>query len=193
MTPEHVLLLRRANVWWWPIEWGAPGIDPKRPIGNGDLMRDIYEALGADGGDWDGGVGLPADLSPREWKERCEHYGKIYAELEFALQIVLVTGMFEPGVYIRSEYGRDWAPECTGCRHAVHTAGRCGVNVGTGYMGHVPCACTVDGGIGLIRVTREDVGQMIDGVASLVDGEHRDSAPLLHRLQALYAEMPRRG
>jgi hypothetical protein len=36
-------------------------------------------------------------------------------------------------------------------------------------------------------VTKEQLGLLIDGVASLVDGEHREAAPLLERLQFVYA------
>lgn len=37
-----------------------------------------------------------------------------------------------------------------------------------------------------LKMTREEVGQAIDGVAKLVDFKHREAAPLLHRLQELY-------
>jgi len=45
VTDEHLRLLRRACVWWDELEFGAPGIDPKRPYGNSNVFADIAEIL----------------------------------------------------------------------------------------------------------------------------------------------------
>lgn len=41
----------------------------------------------------------------------------------------------------------------------------------------------------MIEVSRDDVGLLIDGVASMVDATHREAAPLLNRLQRAYGEL----
>lgn len=96
LTEDHVKLLRRANVGWERAEYGAPGIDPKRPYGNGDVTQDLMEILG-----WD----IPAD---DDWNgpglEVCEALRRLHVETETALQIVLATGSFEPGVYVAEPY-----------------------------------------------------------------------------------------
>lgn len=42
----HLDLLARANVGWEASEFGAPGLDPKRPYGNSDVYRDLGEIVG---------------------------------------------------------------------------------------------------------------------------------------------------
>jgi hypothetical protein len=46
VTEDHLKLLRRAYIGWDDCEFGAPGIDPKRPYGNSDVIGDIAEILG---------------------------------------------------------------------------------------------------------------------------------------------------
>lgn len=41
-------LLRHSIVGWQDAETGAPGINPKRPYGNSDVVRDIRKILGLD-------------------------------------------------------------------------------------------------------------------------------------------------
>lgn len=48
VTEDHVKLLRRASIVWENGEYGAPGMDCKRPYGNGDVEHDIAEILGWD-------------------------------------------------------------------------------------------------------------------------------------------------
>ena len=31
-TPEHLALVRGLQVWWLPVESGAPGVDPRQPL-----------------------------------------------------------------------------------------------------------------------------------------------------------------
>lgn len=101
LTEEHIKLLRRAYVSWDDCEFGAPSIDPKRPYGNGDVVRDIAEILGE-----------KAKTCPRcgESLEAIddERYRKLHTETQSALQIVLATGAFEPGAYEAEDYTRDW-------------------------------------------------------------------------------------
>jgi hypothetical protein len=90
MTDAHLKLLSNLNVVWRTCEYGAPAIDCKRPYGNSDVESDIAEILG-----WD----EPSTNSAE----------RIHRELETALQIVLVTQKFEPGLYhLKNEYTTDW-------------------------------------------------------------------------------------
>lgn len=100
LKPEHVTLLRAAYVDWNGDEWGAPSINPKRPFGNGNVWDDMHELLKFEAL-WDGSDGMPAELQVR--------YQALYRELETALQVVLATGSFEPGVYEAPLYGRAWS------------------------------------------------------------------------------------
>jgi len=97
LTKDHLKLLREAYVEWDFTEFGAPGIDPKRPYGNFDALVDIAEILGVD-----------ADKA----EEYEEELYKTHQELQHALQIILLyasTGI-RLGVYEKKdEYdSRSW-------------------------------------------------------------------------------------
>jgi hypothetical protein len=100
LTDEHLTLLRRANVRWGEMEWGAPEIDGKRPYGNGNLKDDVAGILGWELVDAEGGPKLTMAQANRALE--------LHRETETALQIVLATGSFEAGDYEASKYGRDW-------------------------------------------------------------------------------------
>lgn len=99
LTHELITLLRASNVdhRLSDMEYGAAWIDPKRPYGNSDVETDIAEQLG-----WAVGCdGLSQD-------ER-DQARELHAQTPTALQVVLSTGLFEPGIYRRTrEYGTDW-------------------------------------------------------------------------------------
>lgn len=92
IKPEHLTLLKRANVDWHDCEWGAPRIDCKRPYGNSSIFEDMAKLLGVESLRSDEFVITEADES-RLWK--------LHKETEAALQICLVTQSFTPGVYYR--------------------------------------------------------------------------------------------
>lgn len=115
VTEQHVTLLRHAWVEWNLMEFGAPGIDGKRPYGDSDVLADIARVLGEGpegcgtrddwGRDWD-------DVQ-RDWlEEHSERLAMIHGEVGVALQIGLATGRFEPGDYVKTEkYDQTtWAP-----------------------------------------------------------------------------------
>ena len=102
LTDDHVALLRHANVWWCRAEYGAPGIDPKRPYGNSSVEADICAILG-----WDPGA-VDEDGDPAWTKEQRAESHRIHGETETALQVVLATGRFEPGWYEAGAYTDDW-------------------------------------------------------------------------------------
>ena len=101
LTEDHVKLLARFNVNWWDAEFGAPSIDPKRPYGNSDVLRDIAKILrwklskiSADE------IGLSS--------LQVEKARQLHAQTETALQVILSTQSFVPGTYEREMYSRDW-------------------------------------------------------------------------------------
>lgn len=98
LTPDHIKLVQKFHVGWQDCETGAPEIDPKRPYGNSDVEHDIAEILG-----WVK-VGSDADLSGFLFKKA----EKLHRETAMALQIILSTGSFKPGVYQCDMYNVDW-------------------------------------------------------------------------------------
>jgi len=87
---------------WWDAETGAPGINPKRPYGNSSVEEDVCRILT---GETIGRVDSKRqDLIDEEKKK----YFQLHTETETALQIVLSTGKFQPGVYQAEEYGNNW-------------------------------------------------------------------------------------
>ena len=89
VTEQHITLLRAALVEWDPCEFGAPEIDPKKPYGNSAVEHDIRRVLGNP-------AGSDEDMT------------RLHAETGIVLQIVLSTGMFEPGRYVCDQFGFDW-------------------------------------------------------------------------------------
>jgi hypothetical protein len=47
VTDEHLRLLRRARISWEEAEFGAPGINSKRPYGNSNVFADMGQHLEA--------------------------------------------------------------------------------------------------------------------------------------------------
>jgi hypothetical protein len=98
VTDEHLRLLRRAYISWDETEFGAPGINPKRPYGNSDVFTDIAEILEVPDGEW---MDADEELTPdAEWR-----FLRLHVETAIVLQIGLATGEFRPGRYTR---GNDW-------------------------------------------------------------------------------------
>lgn len=110
VTSEHLKLLRRAYIGWDDCEFGAPAIDAKRPYGDSNVLADMAEILGID---------AEADrvrwnhinnshLDEGEFSDPLEdHLTRLHAETGIVLQIGVTTEEFEPGRYVREQYG-DW-------------------------------------------------------------------------------------
>jgi hypothetical protein len=99
LTEDHIKLLQRMYVTWYDGEFGAPGIDCKRPYGNSDVYRDMNKILGYDDN---------LTLTLLQMEIPTTYLRKLHEELEIALQIVLRTKLFVPGLY-RAEYPTvDW-------------------------------------------------------------------------------------
>jgi len=119
LKEEHIKLLSKAYVDWDDCEIGAPCIDPKRPYGNSDLFRDMIEILG--------GEEVSSDVYKIKlyekihiidfenddiYEERGEELRnileKLHRELKDALQIILRTKSFKPGLYQCDKYDINW-------------------------------------------------------------------------------------
>jgi hypothetical protein len=104
VTGEHLRLLRHARVSWDSSEFGAPAINSKYPYDDSDAVRAIAEILDAPDEVWEDGR--------RGGLVREEAHGpfiRLHVETALALQIVLATGEFRPGLYRRSErWSTDW-------------------------------------------------------------------------------------
>ena len=104
LTQQHLALLQRMNVGWQDCEFGAPEIDPKRPYGNSGVLEDIAEILGE------------TPRGPATWgderefsAEQEERFNRLHRETQTALQVVLASRSFAPGVYRTSmRYKMDW-------------------------------------------------------------------------------------
>ena len=105
LTELHVFLLSRMLVAYNDnTEFGAPVIDPKRPYLSSDPLKDINEMLD---------LGFTQDEDGYFSEEARDEMRELHRESQTALQIVLHTAKFEPGVYegleiVPGKYGRYW-------------------------------------------------------------------------------------
>ncbi len=104
LTSDHITLLRNATVWWNDMEYGAPGIYPKKPYGNGDVVGDMAKLLGVE-------PVLTDDGETRWPPGTSERMGKLHRELEDALQIVLLASIVSPGKYVSDDCRHNWRLE----------------------------------------------------------------------------------
>jgi hypothetical protein len=102
LTEDHIKLVTNMYVSWGDAETGAPAINPKRPYGNSDVPGDVYRVLHDDvyyGDTHQDEYGDELDMP--EGME--EDYEKLHRQTETALQIVLCTKSFTPGIYVKTE------------------------------------------------------------------------------------------
>lgn len=103
LTEDHIILLKEMHVVWLDGEPGAPGIDTKRPYGNGEHLGDIALALRLRKN--------RNELSYHPLNDKEEAFCQsLHEELHVALQIVLCTGKFKAGKYHKADPldGRSW-------------------------------------------------------------------------------------
>lgn len=84
VTYDHIQLLSNSYTYWDDCEFGAPGIDPKRPFGNSDVKKD-YE-----------------DITGKTFDYR------VYNQLETCLQILLDNLSIHAGLYRYDEEDNRW-------------------------------------------------------------------------------------
>ena len=103
VTDEHLWLLRRAYISWDDMEFGAPGISPKRPYGNSNVFADIAEILEVPDSEW---MDADEEVTPdAEWR-----FLRLHVDTAIALQVALATGEFRTGRYVRDDKwdSRSW-------------------------------------------------------------------------------------
>jgi hypothetical protein len=101
LTEDHIKLIRQIYI---VNNNGIPSIEEKRLFGNTDLYEDIDLILNGKtkevkhDSEWDDGY---SDEQIAEWDT-------LLQELVTALDIVLFTGSFEPGNFVKRTYERNW-------------------------------------------------------------------------------------
>lgn len=102
VTANHIKLLKAASVSWNDCEFGAPGIDPKRPYGNSTyVLKDIAKIIGLE-------LFIDANGDKHmnhEQEKLCE---TLHNEIEDALQILLSNCSIEVGEYEGEKYRSAW-------------------------------------------------------------------------------------
>ena len=95
--------MKEFYVEWDNCEFGAPGIDPKRPYGNSDVIDDMARI-----------IKLPKkgnyDYEEECWNKKASDKLKdLHRQMQVALQIILSCQSFKPGLYKRKDnYSKDW-------------------------------------------------------------------------------------
>lgn len=102
LTVEHIKLVSHFNVDWNSAENGAPSVDPKRPYGNSRVACDIYEILHGEV------VGRATSKKEALSAEEETALLKLHQETKDALQVILATKSFTPGIYEAPNYSHDW-------------------------------------------------------------------------------------
>jgi hypothetical protein len=105
LTGEHLALISRLYIQWSREvnEDGAPEIDPFRPYGNRQVLRDIAEVIERHPPEPD-----DDDAWDRLLTERADYYRALHRDTATALAIVLATHSFIPGIYEADRYRNDW-------------------------------------------------------------------------------------
>lgn len=95
VADHHIALARHANMTWHADgSSGGPGLDRKRPYGNSDWHEDVAEMVE---GAFLNAMGPGARQDYIE--ANAERWERLHAETAIAIQVILHTGQFEPGLY----------------------------------------------------------------------------------------------
>ena len=111
LTEEQVLLIRELHVDWMPgseIGYdGAPCVNSKRPFGNSNVGGDVHEIVDPRTCDeiWNE---YDEEDEDAFYEKQLETYNRYYKTLGKALQVVLSSGSFEPGMYSCNKYSRNY-------------------------------------------------------------------------------------
>lgn len=104
LTNNHIRLIENMRFDFNDIEFGAPCVDPKRPYGNSYIYEDMASILAID----------PDFVNPDDPSdilfsiEDIDLMDKLHKETETALQVIVVTKSFEPGLYVSDKYRNNW-------------------------------------------------------------------------------------
>lgn len=99
LTENNVKLLNRMFVYFDSSQYyGAPAVDIKRPYGNKRVAHDIFEII--NGKEWSDDNEMPSVVR--------EELIDLHRETATALQVLLDTMSFKPGVYEKEQYGGRW-------------------------------------------------------------------------------------
>lgn len=101
LKQTHLELLKNMVVRWDDCEFGAPAIDCKKPYGNSSVYEDMAKILGVKGF-------IDSDEEVSFSEEQIQFMNNLHKDTKIALQIVLKTGKFEPGIYVADEYSDNW-------------------------------------------------------------------------------------
>ena len=85
---------------------GSPFVDSKRPFGNSNVPGDVYEIL--DPRPHNELYDYDEEEEEQFADEQQEMYERWYPTLDKALQVVLASGSFEPGIYSCNKYSRNF-------------------------------------------------------------------------------------
>ncbi len=97
----HLVLLKEVSIDWLDIEFGAPGVCPKKPYGNSNPREQIAEIIGLDLFIDDEGEGHLSQVQAA----MCERY---HRDLKEALEILVSNLSIEVGRYECDMYGDKW-------------------------------------------------------------------------------------
>lgn len=92
LKEEHINLLTNSNVYWNESYYGAAGIYPKKPYGNSNVSKSLADIMG--------------EVFDENNTEQHKRMLKLHEETEIALQIILDSKSFEPGVYEKIDYDK---------------------------------------------------------------------------------------
>lgn len=104
VAQHHLAIIQRLNWTWSGGDYGAVGVDVKRPLGNSDLFDDVGDVLGLSPGvdQW----GDP------HWSEfERQTIAAAFAEACVAVEILSERLSLEPGQYIKRGYSAKWEKE----------------------------------------------------------------------------------
>lgn len=105
LKQEHIDLLKHVNLKWEEDpDYGGPAVDGKRPYGERLLLESVAEALNWKPAECDCGV---ENCNFEDWTDDQEEAAKaLHKDILPAMQIVLQTQSFTPGIYARDTAGQ---------------------------------------------------------------------------------------
>ena len=102
LKEAHLKLLENSCWDWNDCEFGAPSMNPKRPYGNSDVIRDIVSILRPD-------IVWEEEFVEKQLSQKyLDEIGRIHSELTLALAVIVHTKSFSLGEYEADNYCFNW-------------------------------------------------------------------------------------